>query len=222
MVADLVGSEADLLRPVDAHESVRHPGHVRLLLTNLMGYCIALIAIGKDLYFLAECRREEDRLTVLVGLVEETLHHRKEAHVGHTVCLVDDGIGHLVEIDLALVDEIEKASRAGDEHVYPALQRLALSAKAHTAIDGMYRTLPGLGQRFEFAADLFGEFSSGGEDKTGWFVRPSLLQTHNHRDTKCQRLSRSGRCTSEDVLPGERVGDGGGLDGKRRADALDV
>ena len=219
MRANLVRCQCHLFGAVDAHEPMLHTRHVGLALANLMSYRVVLVAIGEDLHLFAKRCREQHRLAIAVGLVEDALDDRQEAHIGHAVGLVDNGIADLIELDLALLNEVDKAAGAGNEHVDAVAKRLQLLAESHAAVDRSNRTASLCSERFEFAADLFSELAGGGEDEACWMMRASVLEAHDHWNTKGQRLTRTGGCSAQHVLASERIGDRRSLDLEGRRDA---
>ena len=58
-----------------------------------------------------ERRAEQQPLPVRLRHVEDLAHDRQEAHVRHLVRLVEDGDGHLGQVHVAAVDEIDEAPR---------------------------------------------------------------------------------------------------------------
>ena len=216
MTTDLMSGEPNLLGSVDANEPMGHAGHVRLLLTDFVGDWLVLVAVGQDLDFLVKRCREQDGLPVLVRLIEDALHHREKPHVGHAIGLVDNGIRHMVKVDLALIDQVEKAARARHQHVDAALQRLELRAEPHASVDGVNFALASFSERLELTTNLLGEFPGGGQYEAGGFVRPGLFQTHDHRNAERQGLPRPCWGTAQDVLAGERIGNCRCLDRERR------
>jgi hypothetical protein len=60
---------------------------------------------------------EEQRLTVLLYLVEDLPHNRHESHVSHSVSLIDDDDLDITEADGALVHKVHEASGTGHRNV---------------------------------------------------------------------------------------------------------
>ena len=208
VAADLMCGERDLLGAIDTNKPMGHPGHVGFAFANLVGDWIALIAIGEDLHLFAEGGREEDGLAIVVGLIEDLLNDRQETHVGHAVSLVHHRNADLVELHLALVDEIEEAARTGDQHVDSTSQCLELGAEAHAAVHGCDLAAANMCERLELTTDLLGKLTGRREYETGWLVRLCILQPNHHRNAKGEGLSRPGRCTTQHVLACESIGNG--------------
>ena len=220
VTANLVCGERHLCGAVDAHEPMRHPGHVRFAIANLVSDWILLVAIGEDLYFFAQRRREEHGLTLGVRAVEDLLDHGEESHVSHTIRLVDDGDLYVAQAHFVLIDEIQESARTCNQHVDAVAQCLALGPESHAAVHGRHRSAPDLGERLEFFTNLFCEFSRRGEDQTRRRVRSSILQTSDHGNAKGQRLAGTGRCSTKHVSALERISDCGRLNLERCVDAL--
>ena len=69
-------------------EHVAGGGDVGCLLADLVPYRVLLVVAGELGDVAVEGCREQNRLAVWVGLVEQTAHGGHEAHVGHPVGLI--------------------------------------------------------------------------------------------------------------------------------------
>ena len=131
---DDLGGEVDALGAVDRPEVVR--GRELVGLGELVTRGVVLVATDELVDRAVERGREQQRLARLRRLVEQRLDRGQEAHVGHAVGFVDDDHLDLVEVDLAALDQVGETTRAGDEHVDAAPQRLELRAEPGAAVDG--------------------------------------------------------------------------------------
>ena len=166
-----------------------------------------------------ECRRVEDCLAVVAGLVEEAANNREEPHVSHPVGFVDNDNRHVLQRHDPLGDEIFEPAWRGDEYVDPAAQLLDLWGEANAAIDGKSAPVSGGKQRLELGCDL-------GRELARWCEHKSARQLglrHGHHahegHAEGERLTGAGGGPPNDVAPGEKVGDCRSLDGERRGDA---
>ena len=203
----------------DAPEEVGGVGDGVAVDGDLVARRVALVAAHEHVHRTVERRREQQRLAVGPGLVEQPADLGEEAHVGHAVGLVDDDDRHVVEAHVALVDEVGEPAGAGDEHVDALTQRLALRAEAHAAVHGGDPEAVRAGEEPQLAGDLAGELAGRHEHERGGAVGAGPLAAGDDREAEGERLARAGRRLAGDVAPGEGVGERRGLDGERRVDA---
>ncbi len=78
-------------------------------------------------------RREQQRLPLLRDRSHDAAHVLDETHVEHAIGFVEDEERHVPQADIAALDEIEQATRRGDEDVDATVQRLDLPAEAQAA-----------------------------------------------------------------------------------------
>ena len=165
-----------------------------------------------------ERRGEQQALRGGVGLVEQLLHGRQEAEVGHVVGLVEDGDLDLGERALALLDQVLEAARRRDDEVDAAAQLVDLAAHRRAAVDRHDLEVERLGERREGVLHLLGQLAGRHEDEPAGRAAAALAadEAGEQRQAEGERLARAGGAAAEDVAAGERVGDGAGLDGERR------
>ena len=181
------GSTDDLggvLHPVvmlDEPEVVAGIDGVVLHRAGIVAHRIALVLAAERGDVTVEGRREQQRLPLLGGLVEDATHRRHEAHVGHTIGFVDDNDVGLAEVDDTLLDEILETAGGGDENVDALAEGLLLRSVTDAAVDGEDVAAGGPGGGGELFLDLLGEFPGGGEDQGSGLVLVSLLDTGEQR-----------------------------------------
>ena len=104
---------------------------------------------------------ETQGLALLRGERDDLLDVADEAHIEHSVGLVEHQHLDRVESDMALLDQIEQAARGGDENVDAAHQRIDLrllaDAAEHQGVLQPEMAAIGL----ETVADLRGQFAGG-------------------------------------------------------------
>ena len=188
-----------------------HVLDVRLRVADLMAYGVALVVAREHGDVAVEGGGEEQGLAVVRGAVEEALHPRQEAHVGHAVGLVDDDDFDLVEVHVALADQVREAAGAGDEHVHPSSEGALLGLVADAAVDGDNAAATGAGDRSELALDLVRELTGGCEHQAARAARLRALDVDQQRQAEGERLAGAGRGARADIAAGEHVRDGGGL-----------
>ncbi len=203
---------------LDVPERVGRRVEVGLDFADLVTHRVVLVLAGERTDVAVEGRREEDRLAVLGDQVEELAHLRQESHVGHAVGFVDDDDLDAVELDGAALDQVDESARAGDEDVDAAAQLAHLGVVADTAVDRDHAPTAGLGERQEILLDLGGKLTRRGEDEPARTQAAGARDALDHRDPEGEGLARAGRGPARDVAPGERVDDGGRLDGERLGD----
>ena len=177
---------------------------------------VALVALHEAVDRAVERRREQERLAGRGRAVEQLLNCGQEAHVGHAVGLVDHDELDLVEVDLAPLDQVGEPTRARDEHVDAAAQRLELRTEADAAVDRGDAELARAAEPLELTADLRRELARRDEDEsTRADAARALPDACDERDAEGDGLARPGRRAAAQVAAGETVGDGHGLDVER-------
>ena len=166
--------------------------------------------------------REQQPLGVGVGLVEQLLDDREEAQVGHEVGLVQHRDDDLGEGGLALADQVLQPARRGDDDVDAAAQLLDLAVHGRAAVDGGQLDADRLAERGQVVVHLLGQLTGRHEDQAARGAAALLdlgADAGEQRQAEGQGLARAGGGLAEHVAAGEGVGQGGGLDGERVADA---
>ena len=103
--------------------------------------------------------REEQVLTLLGQVANDTTDRIDEAHVEHLVGFVEDEDLGLREIGITLAEVVEQAARGGDDDVDATRQRLALRAMPHAAEDRGDAEAKLRAVRLEVVSDLRREFA---------------------------------------------------------------
>jgi len=138
-----------------------------------------------------ERRREEQRLAIVGGLVDDPVDGGTEAHVEHPVGLVEDEDADLVERDGVARDQVLEPARRRDQDV-GLFGAGDLRAEADAAVDRGKVHLAGAGEAFELIDDLRGELAGRGEDQ-GLRAPAAGLDDVDQRHAEGERLARSGR-----------------------------
>ncbi len=183
---------------------------------------VLLVATHQAVDRAVERGREEEGLARLGGLVEQLLHDGQESHVGHAVGFVDDDHLDLVEEDLAPFDEVDEATRTGDEDVDASPERLELEAEAGPAVHGGDAQLARAAEPLELAAHLGRELAGRDEHETAGVLRAGLADAGREGDTERDRLPRAGGGAAAEVATGQAVGEGHRLDVERGLEAARV
>ncbi len=161
--------------------------------------------------------REQQRLAVLRQAADDGLDILDEAHVQHAVGFVQHQRVHGIQLDAARLQVVDQAARGGDQHVHAARQRLQLRAVGHAAHDG------GGAQVGQLAAvgrggfgDLQGQFAGRGQHQhlhADALVGGHLGDAVQRRQHEGGGLAAARLRGHHQVVAGQRLRDGGGLDG---------
>lgn len=167
--------------------------------------------------------REEEGLAGLGDFLRDASDVVDEAHVEHTVGLVEYEHLNRAQIDVTLLHEVLESAGGGDDDVDTGAERTDLGRLADAAEDRDVSQGEVASVGAEALEDLHGEFARGAEDDG---ARATI-----GRDRACAGLSRgrrepaedghgegaglagAGLGAAEDVLAGEDHRDGLGLDG---------
>ena len=111
---------------------------------------------------------------------------------------------------------VEDAARRADHHVGAVRQTQGLAAQGHAAAQGDdFDVVSGPGQAPDFLCDLVGQLTgrtqNHGLNGRAWQAR--ALQALDQRQSKCGGFAAAGAGLGNQVLPGQRQGQTGGLDG---------
>ena len=195
-------------------------GEVRAGCTDLMDDRIALHCRGQGGHSAVERGAEQQHLALATGALEDATDCREEAHVGHTIRLVDDDGGDIVELDDTGRQQVLETAGAGDDELGAALERTALGPVPDAAVDGDEVMAAPAHQRPQRGGDLAGQLTRRHEHQGGRAAAGGGRQPVDERDPERQRLAGASRGATADVTPGERIGDHGGLDGGWVDDAV--
>ena len=152
--------------------------------------------------------REQHRLTVLRGKLEDLLDGLLEAHGEHLVGLVQDRDLQFVESERTATEVIDHTTGRTHNDVHAALQVTFLRRVTGAAINrgrGKVR-----GARLEFSRNLLGEFTGRGEDQ-GARLAATLtgnLQPGGDGQTERKRFASAGAGATKNVLALKRVRQG--------------
>ncbi len=109
--------------------------------------------------------REEEGLPLGRDVPKQATNVGQKAHVTHAVSLVQHQDFHFGEVHLSFVDQVEQASRTGNDDFGPALRGRDLWYFADAAIDGRTANLRLALQPNSGLINLFCQFTGGGNDE---------------------------------------------------------
>jgi hypothetical protein len=96
---------------------------------------------------------------------QDPLDLGQEPHVGHAVGLVEHDDADVGEVDGALLQEVDQATRGGDHHLGATGQGLDLAVLGRAAVDGGHPHGSGLGEGRHDVLDLDGELAGRDHDQ---------------------------------------------------------
>ena len=192
------------------------------VLVDRVQHRVAEEAAGEHVDGGVEGGGEQHPLAAVRRRLEQPPDDRQEAEVGHLVGLVDDRDLDVGQVALALADQVGEPAGGGDDDVGPPLQRVHLRAVGDAAVDGGDPQAHRPRERLEHLGHLGGELAGRHEDEAARPARDGRPagQPGDQRKGEAQGLARAGLRPAEDVPAGQRVGQGGRLDGERRGDPV--
>ena len=212
-------TQTDPVGPGNLPEMMLGSRQVRCRRSHAVVHGVGLVSIDQLADVAFEGGREQDRVPLVRGAVEDSSHCRHEAHVGHAVGLVDHHRRGLAQVHDPAFNEILETPRRCNEHVDAAPHPLDLGLYADTAVDRRDTTTYCLGRRAEFGGDLLGEFTRGSEDQCAREARLGPGHPRQQRNPERESLAGAGRGAADDVTAPEQVGNCGGLDLEGGGDA---
>ena len=142
-----------------------------------------------------------------------------EAHVEHTVGLVEDEDREPLEADMALPHEVEEPARCGDEDVEAAGKGCDLRPLVDAAVDDGMTECQVAAVGAKALVDLDGELAGGCEHQGPHEAAPDgrmrCGQAVQDRKREGGRLAGAGLRDADEVSSREEMRDGLRLDGRR-------
>ena len=218
---DGVGHRSLVARLHD-EDVVAHRGDRALGRVHLVADRVDQVTLDEAVDLVLQRRGEEHPLAAFGHQVEQFGDLGQEAEVGHLVGLVEHRDLDVVQRAGAAVDQVTQPARSSDENVNSPLQRGDLVGHRGATADHLQLQTEHIAVGLERVGDLHGQLTGRGEDDGARTVPRSGAtgEAGQRREAEAERLAGAGTAAAEDVLAGERVGDGGGLDGERGGDAV--
>jgi len=168
--ADLPGPEyvhqhGGLLLDIDRHHLLVYQFDDRLVRRDVDAHRVQDHAPCQIDYLRRHCGRKEHRLPVPREKSEYSPDVRYEAHVQHAVGLVQHENLHVLQLDMALPDEVEQPARGRDQYIHAAVQALHLGILADAAVDDRRIDVQIFAVHYQVLVDLLGEFSRRSHDQ---------------------------------------------------------
>ena len=156
--------------------------------------------------------REEQRLPLRRHVLHDLAHLDREAHVEHAVGLVEDEHLHLLEAQGLAPQVVEDAARGAHDDVGAGADAFELAVHRVAAVDRLDLRRPWpCRSRASSSRDLDGQLARGGQGHR-LDGRQRGVDLLDHRDAEGRRLAGPGAGLHDEVLAGQRAGDGLELD----------
>ena len=187
---------------------------------RLMTNRVALVITAQHGDVAVEGGGEQQGLAGVAGEIEDAPHRGEEAHIGHSVGLVDHDDLDFPQVHGSLGNEVLETTWRSHQDIDPFAEAALLEAVTDATVYGDDGASGRPSQGSQLHLDLLGELPGGGEDQGTGPMAGGFAYPGEQREPEGEGLSRTGGCLPGDVLALEGVGDGGGLDGKWLGDAL--
>ncbi|EPH41686.1 putative ATP-dependent RNA helicase RhlE [Streptomyces aurantiacus JA 4570] len=208
------GGDRRLVAGLHDQDVVRHGRDVALGAVDLVRHRVVQVALDQRGDLVLHRGGEQHALAAGRDLVEQLGDLGQEAQVGHLVGLVEDRDLDVLQGAGAAVDDVAQPARGGDEDVDAALEGVDLVAHRRTAADDLHLQAEHVAVRLQGVRDLHGELTGRGEDDAAGLllVRVTAGQGGEQRQAEGEGLAGAGAAAAQDVLAGQGVRDGRGLD----------
>ena len=114
-------------------------------------------------------------MVLLMGnMLEYLLYLGFEAHIEHTICLVEHEVDDFGEVNFLVVDEVDEPSGRGDEQVSLLLERVDLLVLVDPSVDGHRGDVVGVFLRL--GLDLLNQLASRPQHQPDRAVLAALQQ----------------------------------------------
>ena len=142
--------------------------------------------------FPADGGREHGQRLPVLHQVDDVPHILVKAHVQHLVGLVQDNLGHMAQIDAAVLVMVHQAARRGHHDLAALCQAAGLLVHVGAAIDaGHLHFGHEIGQVLHIPCNLLGQLPGGGQNHSlgNLLLRVNMLC---HRDAEGAGLAGAG------------------------------
>ncbi|WTX72007.1 hypothetical protein OG788_22410 [Streptomyces sp. NBC_00647] len=208
------GGDRRLVLGLHDEDVVRHRRDVALGAVDLVRHRVRQVALDQRGDLVLHRGGEQHALAAGRDLVEQLGDLGQEAQVRHLVGLVEDGDLGVLQRAGAAVDDVAQTARGGDEDVDAALQGVDLVAHRRTAADDLHLQAEDVAVGLQRVGDLHGQLTGRREDDGARLLLLGVTtgELREGRQTEGEGLAGAGAATAEDVLAGQGVRDGRGLD----------
>jgi len=178
--------------------------------------------------FLGPRRRPHQGLTIRTDLRNDLADLRLEAHVKHTISLVEHQVSYATKVSLARLEHVNQAARRGDADLDAPRQVTDLRSLGDTAVDASIADPRRSTKLCDLLLNLDGKFTRRGQHENDGAISGCEqglgVNVHDGRETVGQRLARAGLGDTDDITTGEGHGPALRLDrsGRRETLGLDL
>ena len=176
-------------------------------------------AVGEPLDFARHGRREEQRLPLFRQSRDDALHVVDEAHIEHSISLIEHEDRQFAQIGMALVHQIEQAAWRRDQDIEAASQIVDLRLLTDAAEDhgAAQAEMPAVGA--EILDDLDRELAGWRQDQRAHRAAAARhrvgAEALKDRQRESGGLAGAGLGDTEQIAALEEIGDGLRLDRRR-------
>ncbi len=211
------GGQRRLVPRLNDQHVVGHGGDRALRRVDLVADGLHQVALHERVDLVLERRGEQHPLTAGRHLVEQLGDLGQEAQIGHLVRLVEHRDLDVVEGAGTAADDVAQAAGGGHQDVDAAFEGVDLVAHGGAAADDLQPQAEHVAVRLQRVGDLHGQLAGRGEDDGARALRggAGAGQAGQRGQAEAERLPGAGAAPAENVTAGQRVRDGGGLDGER-------
>ena len=195
-----------LVADADRGEAVRDRARRLAAAADLHALGAGQEVLDQRLDLLGERRGEQQVLPLVRHAQEHAPDLRHEAHVEHAVGLVEHDHLDVLERDVAALEVVDQASRAGDEHVQAALEGALLDRQVDAAERGADVQAGVLGVGAEVLGDLYAQLARRHDDQAAQ-ARLAAAEAVEHRQAERRGLAAAGLAEPDQLVAVEDLGD---------------
>ncbi len=216
-IAQQMGKEGRLEAGGDFVNQLRHRLGGIGAPADLDGLGGLLELVGQRFDFLRERGGKHEGLAFSRKRFDDAADLGEETHVQHAIGFVEDEEFDLREITVTLAHEVEEAARGGDDEVDGRAERLDLGTFSHAAEDRGHPEREILGVGPDVFLNLHHKLPRGRDDQGACAAAPRRVRRcGEHREDRQNKgggLAGAGLGDADEVVTGEDLRDGLGLDG---------
>ena len=166
---------------------------------------------------------EQHALAVLRQVAEDLLNRRLETQIQHLVCLIEDHNLNLLQVQEALLVQVDDAAGGAHRNLQAAAQQLSLRLNRHTTVQGGDAGVAQLRGNRQVLTHLNSKLTGRNQNQclrcTGVLqISPTLIVAADHTlnggQTEAEGLTGTGLCLTNDVLARQSHGKSQLLDGE--------
>jgi hypothetical protein len=126
---------------------------IRVSAGLFVAYWVVHISLNDHINIAVERCREQQGLARGRASIKQAFHLVQEPHIGHAVCLVEHNKVNLIQVNMALVNQVGQATGTSNSDIYAIAQSAELITKTNTAVE-RFDCLLGVSELAELLGDL--------------------------------------------------------------------